>query len=102
MESNSYKWNEGEMRRKAIKLVSRELFYTCICIYVFSPLCSQRVTHSVQTNLCHFKRADTTWVYLPKYMTSFLCPLFPFPTCAIVISSQTTFYKGLSLTNLPA
>ncbi|XP_064396896.1 cilia- and flagella-associated protein 206-like isoform X2 [Halichondria panicea] len=53
VESNivkSYEWNEWELRRKAIKLANLR----------------QRITHSVQTDLSHYKRDNTTQVYLPK------------------------------------
>jgi hypothetical protein len=53
IESNivkSYEWNEWELRRKAIKLANLR----------------QKVTHSVQTDLSHFRRDVDTQVYLPK------------------------------------
>lgn len=53
MESNivkSYEWNEWELRRKAIKLANLR----------------QKVTHSVQTELSHYKRDNDTQVYLPR------------------------------------
>ncbi|KAL5510723.1 hypothetical protein EMCRGX_G006320 [Ephydatia muelleri] len=53
MESNlvkSYEWNEWELRRKAIKLANLR----------------QRITHSVQTELSHYTRENSTQVYLPK------------------------------------
>lgn len=57
MESNivkSYEWNEWELRRKAIKLANLR----------------QRMTHSMQTDLSHYKRDNTTQVYLPKEVGS--------------------------------
>ncbi|XP_030638490.1 cilia- and flagella-associated protein 206 isoform X2 [Chanos chanos] len=46
----SYEWNEWELRRKALKLVSLRT----------------KVTHSVQTDLSHFRRHNCTQTYLPK------------------------------------
>lgn len=53
MESNivrSYEWNEWELRRKAIKLANLR----------------QKSTHSVQTDLSHYKRDSETQVYPPQ------------------------------------
>ncbi|XP_043925172.1 cilia- and flagella-associated protein 206 isoform X2 [Protopterus annectens] len=53
VESNivkSYEWNEWELRRKAIKLANLR----------------QKATHSMQTNLSHMRRDNTSQVYLPK------------------------------------
>ncbi|XP_065882314.1 cilia- and flagella-associated protein 206-like isoform X2 [Dysidea avara] len=53
MESNivkSYEWNEWELRRKAIKLTNLR----------------NKITHSTQTDFSHYKRDNTTQVYLPK------------------------------------
>lgn len=53
MESNivkSYEWNEWELRRKAIRLTNLR----------------KKITHSTQTELSHYKRENTTQVYLPK------------------------------------
>uniref|UniRef100_A0A3Q3GVH0 Cilia- and flagella-associated protein 206 n=1 Tax=Labrus bergylta TaxID=56723 RepID=A0A3Q3GVH0_9LABR len=41
----SYEWNEGEVRRKAIKLLT---------------------THSTQTDMSHMRRENTTQTWLPK------------------------------------
>ncbi|XP_062502571.1 cilia- and flagella-associated protein 206-like [Corticium candelabrum] len=46
----SYEWNEWELRRKAIKLANLR----------------RKVTHSVQTDLSHYRRDNDTQVYLPK------------------------------------
>lgn len=51
---NCYEWNEWELRRKAIKLANLR----------------QKMTQSVQTDLSHFKRDNTTQVYLPKSQTT--------------------------------
>ncbi|XP_065649778.1 cilia- and flagella-associated protein 206 isoform X3 [Hydra vulgaris] len=53
IESNlvkSYEWNEWELRRKAIKLANLR----------------QKITHSMQTDLSHFRRDNISQVYLPK------------------------------------
>ncbi|XP_026508712.1 cilia- and flagella-associated protein 206 [Terrapene carolina triunguis] len=46
----SYEWNEWELRRKAIKLANLR----------------RKLTHSVQTNLSHLRRDNSTQVYLLK------------------------------------
>lgn len=46
----NYEWNEWELRRKALKLVNLR----------------SKATHSVQTNLSHFRRENETQVFLPK------------------------------------
>ncbi|NXN91444.1 CF206 protein, partial [Rhinopomastus cyanomelas] len=46
----SYEWNEWELRRKAIKLANLRL----------------KSTHSVQTDVRHMRRGNSTQVYLPK------------------------------------
>ncbi|XP_073192727.1 cilia- and flagella-associated protein 206 isoform X2 [Lepidochelys kempii] len=46
----SYEWNEWELRRKAIKLANLR----------------RKLTHSVQTNLSHMRRDNSTQVYLLK------------------------------------
>ncbi|KAM4633453.1 cilia- and flagella-associated protein 206 [Polymixia lowei] len=46
----SYHWNEWELRRNAIKLANLRT----------------RVTHSMQTNLSHMRRDNTSQTYLPK------------------------------------
>lgn len=46
----SYEWNEWELRRKAIKLTNLR----------------QKITHSVQTNLSHMRRDNTSQVYPMK------------------------------------
>ncbi|XP_053143263.1 cilia- and flagella-associated protein 206 isoform X2 [Hemicordylus capensis] len=45
-----YEWNEWELRRKAIKLANLR----------------QKLTHSVQTNLSHMRRDNSSQVYPPK------------------------------------
>ncbi|XP_007260533.3 cilia- and flagella-associated protein 206 [Astyanax mexicanus] len=53
LESNivkSYEWNEWELRRKAIKLANLR----------------GKVTRSMQTNLSHMRRHNTTQTFLPK------------------------------------
>uniref|UniRef100_A0A8C4RQ69 Cilia- and flagella-associated protein 206 n=1 Tax=Erpetoichthys calabaricus TaxID=27687 RepID=A0A8C4RQ69_ERPCA len=50
----SYEWNEWELRRKAIKLANLR----------------NKVTHSMQTNLSHLRRDNTSQVYLPKHMAT--------------------------------
>ncbi|XP_056343794.1 cilia- and flagella-associated protein 206 [Oenanthe melanoleuca] len=46
----SYEWNEWELRRKAIKLANLR----------------RKLTHSMQTDLSHMRRENSTQVYLPK------------------------------------
>ncbi|XP_029902991.1 cilia- and flagella-associated protein 206 [Myripristis murdjan] len=46
----SYEWNEWELRRKAIKLANLRT----------------KVTHSVQTNLSHMRRDNSSQTFLPK------------------------------------
>ncbi|XP_060040362.1 cilia- and flagella-associated protein 206-like [Erinaceus europaeus] len=46
----SYEWNEWELRRKAIKLTNLR----------------QKATHSVQTDLSHFRRENSSQVYALK------------------------------------
>uniref|UniRef100_A0A3Q3G600 Cilia- and flagella-associated protein 206 n=1 Tax=Labrus bergylta TaxID=56723 RepID=A0A3Q3G600_9LABR len=50
----SYEWNEGEVRRKAIKLLSLN-----------ADLLS-KATHSTQTDMSHMRRENTTQTWLPK------------------------------------
>jgi len=90
MESNvvkSYEWNEWELRRKAIKLVcvgvcgwvgevsryvttfgaqSPHLLIFNGPFHLQANL-RQKVTHSMQTDLSHYKRDNATQVYLPRY-----------------------------------
>ncbi|XP_056621039.1 cilia- and flagella-associated protein 206 [Triplophysa dalaica] len=46
----SYEWNEWELRRKAIKLANLR----------------EKVTHSMQTDLSHMRRQNSTQTFLPK------------------------------------
>merc|ERR1712146_397178 len=46
----NYEWNEWELRRKALKLADLR----------------RKQTHSTQTHLSHFRRENSTQVYLPE------------------------------------
>nr|XP_055043000.1 cilia- and flagella-associated protein 206 isoform X2 [Misgurnus anguillicaudatus] len=50
----SYEWNEWELRRKAIKLANLR----------------NKVTRSIQTDLSHMRRQNSTQTFLPKHASS--------------------------------